>query len=77
MKIPVDIENEQKLPPNYTPLFGGPALLQHIHNQLKPFDIMKIALNSLTIEQLNELSAEIRKTRKRLKYDDRAKELAK
>jgi hypothetical protein len=50
-------------------LSGGAALLKRLHDQIKPFDLMKMALKNLTIEQLNELSQEIRKARKRLKYE--------
>jgi hypothetical protein len=40
-----------------------------------PLQVAITTLRELTISQLNELSQEIRKARKRLKYDDRAKEL--
>jgi hypothetical protein len=45
--------------------------------RLNPVDRIGLELRNLNINELNELSQEIRKARKRLKYDDRVKELGK
>jgi hypothetical protein len=78
MKTPIPIEL-------LTHLETYPRSAASFSTQLSSEDIRKKTdlelciedLQDFTISQLNELSQEIRKARKRLKYDDRAKELAK